>query len=305
MCIFTIIIPVFNVKIYLNECIDSVLNQNYKYLEIILVDDGSTDGSGEVCDLYKKMDSRIKVIHQNNGGPSKSRNSGLNIATGKYVMFLDSDDYLANNNVVLDFANIFKKYNCDIIYGVYKGFIDDDYKSCKYVMYPKILNIDNTQIENLITEEVIQLLFDNGNYYSSPTIKIYKRELIESNGFRFKLNVYHEDEEWTPKILLNSKEIYLYSKEFYMRRYRENSIMTTTNDEKLFKRIIDMLKIAEDMTIYTKINCKSKELIKTFSEYYKTIIKSYMDLCNEINDAAIKSKAKSSIENSIFYNKKL
>lgn len=305
MCIFTIIIPVFNVKIYLNECIDSVLNQNYKYLEIILVDDGSTDGSGEVCDLYKKMDSRIKVIHQNNGGPSKSRNSGLNIATGKYVMFLDSDDYLANNNVVLDFANIFKKYNCDIIYGVYKGFIDDDYKSCKYVIYPKILNIDNTQIENLITEEVIQLLFDNGNYYSSPTIKIYKRELIESNGFRFKLNVYHEDEEWTPKILLNSKEIYLYSKEFYMRRYRENSIMTTTNDEKLFKRIIDMLKIAEDMTIYTKINCKSKELIKTFSEYYKTIIKSYMDLCNEINDAAIKSKAKSSMENSIFYNKKL
>lgn len=305
MCIFTIIIPVFNVKIYLNECIDSVLNQNYKYLEIILVDDGSTDGSGEVCDLYKKMDSRIKVIHQNNGGPSKSRNSGLNIATGKYVMFLDSDDYLANNNVVLDFANIFKKYNCDIIYGVYKGFIDDDYKSCKYVIYPKILNIDNTQIENLITEEVIQLLFDNGNYYSSPTIKIYKRELIESNGFRFKLNVYHEDEEWIPKILLNSKEIYLYSKEFYMRRYRENSIMTTTNDEKLFKRIIDMLKIAEDMTIYTKINCKSKELIKTFSEYYKTIIKSYMDLCNEINDAAIKSKAKSSMENSIFYNKKL
>lgn len=300
MYIFTIIIPIYNVKKYLNQCIDSVLNQNYKHLEIILIDDGSTDGSDEVCDLYKKKDSRIKVIHQNNGGPSKSRNSGLNIATGKYVMFLDSDDYLANNNVILDFCNIFQKYNCDIIYGVYKGFIDEHYKSCTYQIYPKILNIDNTQLENLSTEEVIQLLFDNGNYYSSPTIKIYKRELIESNGFRFKLNVYHEDEEWTPKILLNSKEIYLYSKEFYMRRYRENSIMTTTNDVKLFKRIIDMLKIAEDMTIYTKLNCNSKELIRTFSEYYKTIIKSYMDLCNEINDAAIKSKAKSSMENSIF-----
>lgn len=305
MCIFTIIIPVFNVKKYLSECIDSVLNQKYRHLEIILVDDGSTDESGEVCDLYKKMDSRIKVIHQNNEGPSKSRNSGLNIATGKYVMFLDSDDYLANNNVILDFCNIFEKYNCDIIYGVYKGFIDEHYKSCTYEIYPKILNIDNTQIKNLNTEEIIQLLFDKKNYYSSPTIKIYRRDFIENNGLRFKLDIYHEDEEWTPKILLNSEKIYLYSKEFYMRRYREDSIMTTTNDEKLFKRIVDMIKIANDMIMYTESNCKSKELSKTFKAYYKAIITSYMDLCNKINDAVIKSKARTLIANSAFYNKKM
>lgn len=81
--------------------------------------------------------------------------------------------------------------------------------------------------------------------------------------------------------------------------------MTTTNDEKLFKRIMGMLKIAEDMTIYTEINCKSKELIKTFKEYYKAIITSYINLCNEINDVVIKSKAKILIGNSDFYNKKM
>lgn len=215
-------------------------------------------------------------------------------------MFLDSDDYLSNNNVIGNFVDIFEKYDCDIIYGVYNGFIDNDYKSCTYEIYPKILNIDNTQIENLSTEKVIQALFENGNYYSSPTIKIYKRHLIESNGFRFKLNSYHEDEEWTPKILLNSKKIYLYSETFYMRRYREDSIMTTTNDEKLFKRIVDMIKIANEMTVYTESNCKNKELRKSFEEYYNSIIKSYTKLCDEINNSDIKSKAKTFIESNVF-----
>lgn len=122
-----------------------------------------------------------------------------------------------------------------------------------------------------------------------------------NSRFKFELNIYHEDEEWTPKILLNSKKYtYIVKSSIW-----EESIMTTTNDEKLFKRIMGMLKIAEDMTIYTEINCKSKELIKTFKEYYKAIITSYINLCNEINDVVIKSKAKILIGNSDFYNKKM
>jgi len=141
------------------------------------------------------------------------------------------------------------------------------------------------------------LLFDKGNYYCNANIKIYKRDYLESNGFRFKSNIYHEDEEWTPRILLNCKKIYFYSKEFYMRRIREDSIMTTINDEKLFKRIVDMIEIAKDMTKYTQNNCRSEELRKTFKEYYKTFTILYINLYNEINDIAIKSKAKTIIEN--------
>lgn len=294
---FSIIIPVFNTEKYLEKCIDSILNQENRKLEIILIDDGSVDRSGEICDLYQKRDSRINVIHQINSGPSISRNCGLDTATGKYVMFMDSDDFLANNNVISDFINIFEQHNCDIIYGVYKGFIDDDYKSCTYNIYPKVLKIDNTQIKDLSIEQVVQLLFDNSNYYSSPTIKIYKREYLEINRFRFKANIYLEDEEWTPRILLNCKKIYFYNKKFYMRRIREESIMTTVNDEKRLKKIISMIEIAADMTKYTDANCKSTKLRNTFRDYYKGFRTCYMRLYREINDPTTKAKTKVIIEN--------
>lgn len=297
MCSFSIIIPVFNTEKYLKECIDSILNQSNKDFEIILIDDGSTDRSGEICDLYKKKESRIKVIHQDNEGPSKARNYGIDIAIGKYIMFIDSDDYLLDTNTISDFVNIFEEHDCDIIYGTYKGFVDNEYKSCTYEIYPKILKVDNTQTKNLSTEEVVQLLFDNGNYYSSPTIKIYKREYLESYGFRFKLNIYHEDEEWTPRILLNCKKIYFYNKDFYMRRIREDSIITTTNDEKRLKKILDMIEIANDMTKYIDVSCKSKKLRESFKEYYKSFRKDYIKLFNEISNVDIKNKAKAIIEN--------
>lgn len=294
---FSIIIPVYNVKKYLDECMYSVISQYHKNLEIILIDDGSTDRSEELCDLYQKEDPRIKVIHQDNKGLSEARNRGLDATTGKYVMFLDSDDYLANNNVISDFANIFEEHDCDMIYGVYNGFVDDDYKSCTYEIYPKILKIDNVQAKNLDIEEVIQLLFDKGNYYSSSTIKIYKRCFIENNRLRFKPDLYLEDEEWTPRALLNCRRIYFYDKEFYRRRIREDSIMTTTRDDILLKRIEDMIEIANDMTKYTRNHCKSNELKKTFEDYYKAFYKGCINISNKINDVDIKSRAKTIIGN--------
>ena len=90
----SVIIPVYNVQMYLAECVDSVINQTYKNLEIILVDDGSTDESGKICDQYSEIDSRIHVIHKKNGGLSDARNAGIQVSTGKYLSFIDSDDYL-------------------------------------------------------------------------------------------------------------------------------------------------------------------------------------------------------------------
>ena len=95
--IISVIIPVYNVEKYIVQCLESVLNQSYKELEVILIDDGSTDRSGEICDFYAKKDGRVRVIHQENGGAARAKNAGLRIATGKYLSFVDSDDYLANN----------------------------------------------------------------------------------------------------------------------------------------------------------------------------------------------------------------
>ena len=111
----SVIIPVYNVEIYLRECVDSVINQTYKNLEIILVNDGSTDSSGRICDEYAGLDNRVKVIHRQNGGPSKTRNAGLKKATGKYIYFLDSDDYIENDTfaILVDTA---ETLNADLLF---------------------------------------------------------------------------------------------------------------------------------------------------------------------------------------------
>lgn len=111
--LITVVVPVYNVEKYLNRCIDSICNQSYKNLEIILVDDGSTDYCGRICDNYQKKDTRISVIHQINKGLSEARNAGIDVATGKYIAFIDSDDYIAENMIEVLYTNM-KKNGADI-----------------------------------------------------------------------------------------------------------------------------------------------------------------------------------------------
>ena len=112
--LISVIIPVYNVNKYLNKCIGSIVNQTYKNLEIILVDDGSTDNSGEICDEWKQKDSRIKVIHKKNGGQASARNCGIDISKGKYIMFLDADDYI-DQNYLLTLVSVAEKHMCDVV----------------------------------------------------------------------------------------------------------------------------------------------------------------------------------------------
>ena len=122
----SIIVPIYNVEKYLDRCIQSILNQSYENLEIILVDDGSPDRSSEICDEYRKSDQRIKVVHKENGGLSDARNAGLILAKGKYIIFLDSDDYI-EHTMVEDAVTVLEKNDSDIvIWGYYADFVDED-----------------------------------------------------------------------------------------------------------------------------------------------------------------------------------
>ncbi|PWM78597.1 MAG: glycosyl transferase family 2 [Phascolarctobacterium sp.] len=133
--LLSVIVPVYNVEKYLKKCIESLLNQTYKNLEIILVDDGSTDSSGEICDEYAAMDNRIKVIHKENGGLSSARNAGIDISTGNYIGFVDGDDYIAEDMYEYLYKN--RVYEgivaCGISdvnkFSIQKGFCDIDIKS--------------------------------------------------------------------------------------------------------------------------------------------------------------------------------
>lgn len=110
----SVIVPVYNVEDYLEECINSILGQTYKNLEIILVDDGSTDNSSKICDIYEKKDKRIKVIHKENGGLSSARNEGLKYRTGEYISFVDSDDFI-DKTMYEKLYSAIKKYDADVV----------------------------------------------------------------------------------------------------------------------------------------------------------------------------------------------
>lgn len=280
----TIIIPVYNVEKYLEECIDSVINQTYKNIEVILINDGSTDNSLEICNDYSLKDTRIKVLHQENKGLSYTRNIGVKYAKGDYLLFLDSDDKLYNDSVLKKFTNIVKENESDLIYGSYTSFVDEEAKHLKIKKEDKILDINNKNLESLSSKEVILKLLETNNYVSSATTKFYKLTTIKKNSIVFREGIYHEDEEWTLRILLNTKDIYIFDQKFYLRRYREDSIMTSQEDEKLLKRINDKFTIVSSVLDYINSEVEEPEIRKSIVEYFSSFIVSNLLLYTEIKN---------------------
>lgn len=216
--LFSIIVPVYNVEPYLDRCMASLINQTYQNIEIILVDDGSTDRSSEMCDNYAAQDSRIHVIHKKNGGLSDARNKGLEIASGKYILFVDSDDYIDVNTckMLLSYTSL----GCDIL------------------VADAIVEKNNRKIAHKIEKEKIlsgqQYLLSALNTKSCPMaawLNIYRKSYLLNNNLCFKFGILHEDEEFTPRAFLSANSVIYTGIEFYHYVLRENSI-STQNDKR-------------------------------------------------------------------------
>lgn len=179
----SIIVPVYNVELYLNRCIDSILAQTYADFELVLVDDGSTDRSGEICDEYSLLDNRVMVIHQSNRGVSAARNAGLHNASGKYIQFVDSDDYVLNT-ITEKMVDCIEKYLCDL---VFCGFTTISMNSLGIIEEEKYF------INNRISD--IDTFFSDFHEYflncliNSPCNKLYIRALIINNQILFSPNI--------------------------------------------------------------------------------------------------------------------
>lgn len=211
--LISVIIPVYNVEKYLDKCIDSIINQTYSNLEIILIDDGSTDNSGKICDKYALLDSRIKVIHKKNGGLSDARNVGIDNANGKYLMFVDSDDFI-DYNTICDNINIMKENKADIIiYNRY--YVYDDGK--KFLRFP-ILN----SILEFTGLEAIEEMNSFKNFDMSAWGKIYKKDLFKC--IRFPVGKTSEDFYIMFLLLEKSKKVIYNSKPYYFYIQRAGSI---------------------------------------------------------------------------------
>lgn len=228
--LISIIVPVYNVQEYLKNCINSILNQSYKNIEIILVDDGSTDESSSICDLYVKKDSRIKVIHKENGGLSDARNMGIKSARGKYITFVDSDDYLDENYVKVLYILITEN-NSDIACSRMKK---TDSLNDKIINKNEKINIYNSI--DAIKEILYQRNIDN----SAPS-KLFKKDLFEN--ILFPVGYAFEDLDTMYKLFLQANKIVSTTNNYYLYYQRQGSILHTVKD----KTINDLLTIIDNM----------------------------------------------------------
>lgn len=179
----SVIIPVYNVEKYLCECIDSVICQTYKNIEIILIDDGSTDNSRIICDEYEKKDSRINVIHKINEGLGLTRNCGLGLANGKYVYFLDSDDYIKNDEIEYLVAKM-DFYGADVLYeGYYQ--VNDNHQIFRKINYTECEYIGNEIKEKLVPKMFGEFPGNNDKIYMSSSAQMYSMEIIKSYSLKF------------------------------------------------------------------------------------------------------------------------
>lgn len=228
--LISVIIPVYNVEMYLNNCIDSVINQTYKNIEIILVDDGSTDDSANICDDYAKKDSRIKVIHKENGGLSDARNAGTKVSTGKYITFIDSDDYIEKDYVEYLYELLTKnKTNMSIA-------------AYTVISQEKKINIGNGYTDKVLTtEECLERMLCEYGFTISSCAKLYNKDLFKNVEFpKGKLN---EDNGTTYKLIMQCKEIAYGNKSVYNYYKRENSITTS----KFNLKKLDLIELTDKM----------------------------------------------------------
>ena len=212
--LISVIVPVYNVKTYLDECIQSILNQTYKKLEIILVDDGSTDGSGELCDSYAQVDSRINIIHKENGGLSDARNKGMEVATGEYIGFVDADDYIESNMYEV-LVNAAKEKDAVLVSARYK------YSGDRKDTTPGETGAVNS-IESV--DFLSHLISQDGIIVTSYSVwdRLYKRSLISS--LRFPKGLCYEDIVFSTKAILDAKKVIYVDKKLYNYRVRNDSI---------------------------------------------------------------------------------
>ena len=249
----SIIIPVYNVEKYLGNCIKSVLPLKSE-LEILLIDDGSTDQSGKICDSLAEKDDRIRVIHKENGGLSDARNVGIENSTGDYLMFLDSDDFLDTKETERLLSKITD--NTDAAIGLYREFYEGEnlYRDESCVSF-----LQNTGV--MLANDFLKIVPKDGkSCYLTAWRFIVKREVILKNNLYFFKGIYHEDEEWAPRLLFACDKINVTDCFFYCyRQAREGSIMGTVKP----KRVWDTFTILE----HNKILLEQKNLNTVQKEF--------------------------------------
>lgn len=232
----SVIIPIYNVVFYLQECVNSVIKQTYKNLEIILVDDGSTDECPNICDTYAKQYSNVKVVHKQNGGLSDARNVGILNSTGDYLLFLDADDFWKDSTAVQSLVDRINLTHADLLNYSYIKYYEDLKKYINYFEDMEPLPLEFNKLES------IQYLLNNNLYIASACNKLIKKSLFEDGNLYFVKGIYSEDIDWCLRLLIKAESVDFICENFYCYRQRSGSISHTINDKKCHDLTNNILK---------------------------------------------------------------
>lgn len=245
----SIIVPVFQVERYLAQCVDSILQQTYQNFEVILVDDGSTDGSPEICDSYSKKSSCIKVLHQKNSGLSQARNSGIRVAAGDYIAFLDGDDFWDDSQALERLVARLNVTHADVLNFSYKKYFEDtDEKK------PYFLNKPAMPTTCIQKDAQLDYLGQHGLYIASACNKLINRDIF-SNNLWFRPGIFSEDIEWCVRLELYAHSMDFVCENFYCYRQRSSSITHTITPRKcldLKDNILACVRLAQNAPLIEK-----------------------------------------------------
>ncbi len=274
--ILSIIVPVYNVEQYLNRCFDSILKGDLSDIEIIVVDDGSTDNSRSICDKYAQNYEMIKVFHKENGGLSDARNFGMNQCNGKYLWFIDSDDYI-EDNAINQIVDLLKKHNPDVLVCKSKVLTEDGeiFDECNYTI---------KEGEYSSEEYMIQLRDNPKSVLFCAQFHICSKKFVDQHNFSFYKGIIHEDELWTPQLLVNANKIYYSDLNVYFHYMRNDSIMHASKIEISGK--CDLIVAEKLFELYDSI--KEKDLSYLRDHNVTTFLQAVWKIPNYLSDYDLK-----------------
>lgn len=258
--LISVIIPIYNVEQYLERCIKSVIEQSYNNLEIILVDDGSKDNCGKICDDYSNKDSRIKVIHKENGGLSEARNVAIDSCKGKYISFIDSDDFV-HKDYILNMYTDLCKANADIATCSYQSFYEES-DICDNIIF------EERQVYN--NEQALKLMLYQIGTTTSACGKIYDKKLFEK--VRYPVGEICEDLATTYKLFMKAKTITFSTNKLYYYLQRRESIINSKFSIKRMKAL-EFAKTMVDDIVSEMSNIEKAAKNRLFMEAIFIIIK--------------------------------
>ena len=287
---FSIIIPIYNVEPYLARCVESALGQSYPNVEVILVDDGSPDRCPEMCDEYAKKDSRVKVIHKPNGGLSSARNAGIKAATGEYVIFLDSDDSIDADACERFQQVILENNRPDVVIGN-TNWISEDQR--------KIIN-RYKRCEIFKGTDFLKYIFsESSDFCMLAPNNICRREYLLQNQLFFEENLLHEDERWTPQVLLNAETVLNTNVAFYNYYIRSGSITTAKKKKNATDIIATVRFLKEKYEAIEDRSLKKRLMDYLGSLYFQAIYIGHLSKDKEYIDKKLALKLAKSLKNKI------